>query len=447
MKKCSAILLILAMTLAMAACSSGNKETVSPKPGADAAGSPAASTATPAPKQKEVTLKLGLPQGYDVTNKQIIDGFQAKFPHIKLDIDTTPWGDFVSKIPAQIAGGTAPDVWFQENAVILGYGKKGVAEDLTSYIKKDLNAADYAPALYAAKATDGKIYGIPHGLNPIALGYNKKLFKEANVPFPTDSWTYQDMMDAAKKLTKSKDGKTEVYGYISGTNITGGWFPWVRAAGGSLLDSTLTKATLTDPKSLDGLRKWAGMAKDGSAAPWSFTNAIGSEWQAFGSEKGAMYFVQYNLQVLLNKNFPNLDWDVAKIPTGFDGKRTVPNIANSWLIYSKAKPDAKAAAWEFLKYYLSDEAQNLLAASGASLPVKLSSYDKVNASTAPANKKAYTEGVTQSGAFMDENPSWNEWTGAAYPVLLDVYKGNVTVEAGAKEAQDKIQAILDQDKK
>ncbi|MFB9753642.1 extracellular solute-binding protein [Paenibacillus hodogayensis] len=82
-----------------------------------------------------MTLKIGLPGAYDVTKKEIIDGFAAKFPNIKVEVQDAPWGDFVTKIATQIAGGMTPDVWLQENAVILGYGKRGVAEDLSSYIK------------------------------------------------------------------------------------------------------------------------------------------------------------------------------------------------------------------------------------------------------------------------------------------------------------------------
>jgi multiple sugar transport system substrate-binding protein len=435
MKKFSLMVSACLLTLTISACSSGQKAA----PKEDGSG-----TGTTTPAAKAVTLKVGLPGGYEVTKKEIIDGFQAKFPNIKLDIDTTPWEDFATKIPTQIAGGNPPDIWFQENAIILGYGQKGVAEDLTPYIKKDLKDEDYVPMLYAAKSTDGKVYGIPHGLNPVALGYNKKLFTEANVPFPTDDWTYQDMIDAAKKLTKAKDGKTEVYGFISGYNITQGWFPWIKSAGGQLLDPTLTKAMVTDPKSLEGLKAWVGMNKAGISAPEPFTKAIGSEWQAFGSEKGAMYFVQYNLQSLFSKNFPNLDWDVVKMPKGFDGKRIVPNISNSWLIYSRAKPEAKAAAWEFLKYYLSSDVQDILATSGDSLPIKKSSMEKVNSlKNAPANRKAYTEGIDEAGVLMDENPSWGEWVGAAQPIFLDMYNGKVSVEDGAKQIQDKIQAVLD----
>ncbi|MGG4091534.1 hypothetical protein [Paenibacillus lautus] len=63
-----------------------------------------------------------------------------------------------------------PDVWIQENATILSYGQRGVAEDLSSYIERDLQADEYVDGLFSAKTPEGKIWGVPHGINPIALG-------------------------------------------------------------------------------------------------------------------------------------------------------------------------------------------------------------------------------------------------------------------------------------
>src|SRR5690625_415011 len=179
--------------------------------------------------QKEedpVELTIGLPGGYDVTSKDIIDGFIEAHPEIDVTIEEAPWSEFTQQIVTRIAGYTAPDVWFKENAYAIGYGERGVAEDLTPYIEADIDTDEYADALFAAETPDGIIYGVPHGINPIALAYNKKIFEEAGVDPPTDDWTYDDMIEAAKELTQDTDGdgKTDIYGFGLGANITQGWF-------------------------------------------------------------------------------------------------------------------------------------------------------------------------------------------------------------------------------
>ncbi|MDF2660917.1 MAG: extracellular solute-binding protein family 1 [Paenibacillus sp.] len=438
MKGKQTVVLSIAAALTLSACGTGGESGKNGNAAATGGSTPA--------QPKEVTLKIGLPGSYDITNKKIIDGFKAKYPHIKLEIDESPWADFTKKIVTNIAGNNPPDIWFQENAVILGYGKRGVAENLEPYIKRDLKTADYIGALTAAKGPDGKIYGIPHGVNSSALAYNKKLFQENNVPVPTDSWTYQDLIDAAKKLTKDTngDGKTDLFGFNTAASITLGWIPWIKSSGGSAIDPGTGKSLFNDPKTIEGLQKWADTINKDKISP---TREQQTSVKYFEEGKTAMTFLQSSQQVSLLKNKPDLDWDVVKMPIGFTGKRFVPIVVNQWLIYSKAKPDAKEAAWTFLQYYLSDEAQTFVAESGASLPVKKTTLEALEKQTTkPLNKKAFTKGTEEAAGTLDENPTWNEWRAAATPILNDILDGKKSAADGVKEIHQKVQAILDDDK-
>lgn len=446
MKKTGLSLLASALVVTISACGSESKPSASPS-GASASPTAAAS-ASPSAAPKPVTLKIGLPGSYDITKKEIIDGFKAKFPTITLEITDTPWADFATKVTTQIAGGNPPDIWFQENAIVLNYGKRGVAEDLSPYVKRDLKADDYTANLLAAQSADGKIWGIPHGVNPSTLVYNKKLFADAGVPFPTKNWTYEDMLGIARKLTKDTngDGKTDIYGMFVQSNITSGWYPWSKVAGGGILDATKTKAIVSDPKTIEGLTKWVGTIKEGLSPTQDIYKANGGVDQMFGNGKIGIMPVQYNVTATINKNFPNLDYDAIEMPVGWDGKRVTPYVVNSWVVFSKAKQEVKDAAWEFLKYYLSDEAQNMIASGGAEIPVKKSAMAKIDATTKPQNKKAYTDGVAESGMTTDENDSWQEWRLAAQPIFADIYNMVVTPEAGAKQIQAKIQDVLERNK-
>ncbi|WP_020615099.1 ABC transporter substrate-binding protein [Paenibacillus daejeonensis] len=392
-----------------------------------------------------VRITLGLPGGYDVTNKEIIDGFIAAHPNIEVDIQEAPWGDFTNRIATQIAGNTMPDLWFQENAVILGYGQRGVAEDLAPYIERDLTTDDYIDTLFAAQTPEGQVWGVPHGANPIALAYNKTIFEEGGVALPTDEWTFENLIEAAKQLTQTDaNGNTEVFGFIGSSSITQGWFPWIKQAGGMVLDETLTESRFDDPNTIAGLQQLRDGIADGYFMDGDSITAYGGELPAFGSGKSAMFFLQYSTQVTMNNDFPDTDWDVVKIPRSVDGERYVPTVSNSWLISSRASQEAKDASWEFLKYYLGDEAQAILAESGSALPVKQSALALLEDSqTKPANKLAFTDGIAEGGVTLDENASWNEWRIAVQQIVNEIVKGNVTPEAGALDIHKRVQDILD----
>lgn len=386
-----------------------------------------------------VTLKIGLPGSYDVTRKEIIDGFQEAHPNIKLQIEESPWGEFKQKITPQIAANNAPDLWFVENADVLGYGARGISEDLAPYIKRDLQADDYIDALFAAQDEDGKVWGVPHGLNVTSLLYNKELFDEAGVPYPTEEWTYEDMIAAAEQISQ----ETDAFGIALDYSIANGWYPWSKIYGGGILDEAKTSAIVTDPKTIQGLETWIGLMEDGIAPKDSEMRAGGGGMQMFGTGQTAMIFLQYSTLTDINNNYPDLDYDAALMPVGFDGNRVVPYVTNTWTIFSKAKPEAKEAAWEFLKYYLSDESQKLLAESGAALPVKESAEDQLDASVKPENRNVFSQGVKEAGMTTDENNTWADWRSAAQPIFTEIYQFAKTPEQGAAEIQKKIQDVLD----
>lgn len=449
MKKKSGLwIMMLALVLVFTACSSGggssnNKPSTAPS-SATSPGNESSAPSNEPPKQ--LSLTLGLPGSYEVTSKEIIDMFIETHPHITVKIEEAPWGDFTSRIATQIAGNTMPDVWFQENATILGYGKRGVAEDLKPYIERDLNASEYIDALFAAETTDGKVWGIPHGVNSIALAYNKSVFEAANVDLPTDDWTFADLIEAAKKLTIKEGNDTKQFGYIGNADITTGWFPWIKQAGGLVLDSTKTKSMLNDPKTAEGLNQLRQGIEEGYFTNSDFVKANGGALEVFGTGKAAMYTMQYSQQVNLNKNFPDADWDVVKVPKAVDGNRYVSMVTNSWIISSRASDDSKEAAWQFLKFYLGEEAQKVLAESGASLPVKQSAYNVFeNSTTKPLNKKGFTEGVSEGGTTLDENDSWSEWRLLVQQEVNDaVANRNKSVEEALAAAHKGVQQVLDE---
>lgn len=404
-----------------------------------------APTTTEAPPDlKGVSISIGLPGEYEVTNEEVIKGFQTKFPDLEVKLSAEPWDDWTSKILAQVAGGQAPTVWFQENAVILGYGKTGAATDLAPYIKKDLDTDKYPPVLFAAKDGD-KVWGVPHDINNVGLVYNKKIFADAGVPVPTVDWTYDDLIKTAAKLVKKgADGNTEIFGYVATSNITTGWFPWAKSFGGMVLDEKKEKAVF-DAKVLQGFKAAIKLYEDGVSPTYDQLQQMGRNAPtAFGNGKVAMYFAQYDeLPSLLNKNFPELDYDVVMMPKSMDGVRRVPTVVNSWLIFSRASDKQKTAGWEFLKYYLSPEAQNMIGKSGLAMPL-LGEAQKtfVSAVKKPANVKAFTDSL-EFGISLDENAAWNTWRRSAQPLISDMYGRNATPEDTIASLIPAVQKAID----
>src|SRR5207245_3925234 len=165
---------------------------------------------------------------------------EATYPKIEVAYEPVPQ-DFTTKLKAQMAAGTEPDVFYVELGEAAGFMQKKVLLDLRPYMAKtSTNASDFAgPLLGAFKQGDG-IYGIPKDFNTLALFYNKDMFKAAGVSEPTKDWTWQDLQTAAKKLTTGS-----VYGLMTPPDVAR-WPPVVCQNGGQVVSSDFSKSMLTD---------------------------------------------------------------------------------------------------------------------------------------------------------------------------------------------------------
>ncbi|PUA35533.1 sugar ABC transporter substrate-binding protein [Paenibacillus elgii] len=162
-----------------------------------------------------VTITQFVPDVPDKTFvEKLVPEFEAKHPNIKVKIMKTPYEEFDSKLQAMIAAGTTPDVtshWGEGG--FIEYYDKGLLRDLTDLMKEDnFKASDYGipDNLMDIYKIDGKNYGIPVYSYVTMLLYNKDMFDKAGVPYPPSdyedkSWTFDKMVETAKKLSKPSD--------------------------------------------------------------------------------------------------------------------------------------------------------------------------------------------------------------------------------------------------
>lgn len=133
------------------------------------------------------------------------------------------------------------------------YMENDVLLDLTSYIEKDgVDLGVYYPDITAIYQSDGKTYALPKDHDTIALLYNKALFDEAGVDYPTDDWTYEDMYEAAKTITEKTPDDT--YGWACNTsNDQDGWYNYVYAYGGNIVNAEKTDTAIDSAEGKAGM--------------------------------------------------------------------------------------------------------------------------------------------------------------------------------------------------
>ena len=135
------------------------------------------------------------------------------------------------------------------------------------------------------------------------LYYNKAIFDEAKVAYPTDSWTWDDLLDAAKKLTiVESNGRVKRYGL----GMEGGkWSFWLNQNKAGMLDDMRnpSKCTLTDPKAVDAINFFAGMMANNYAMR-----------DAALSQAGQVAMIIQNSSRVSAFNAANMNYDVTTVP-------------------------------------------------------------------------------------------------------------------------------------
>lgn len=171
---------------------------------------------------------------------------KGKYPEINVKLNVVA-GDYDQKVQTMIAGGTAPDIMMiAEN--YQAYASKNQIIPLDDLITaNNVNMTErYSDDISKLMKYEGKQYGMPDRAGAMVLFYNKDLFDQAGVEYPTKDWTQQDLLDAAQKLTIKENGKTVQWGYYPSS-----WWPqWMQLIyqnGGSLFDENGKPTFNTEP--------------------------------------------------------------------------------------------------------------------------------------------------------------------------------------------------------
>ncbi len=401
----------------------------------------------PRKKSKKVTIKVafwGAPEEIEIIT-DTVKKWQKKHPDINVELQHTKAGtEYISKILTQVAAGDAPDVIFTEVNVFVPMVSKGIFLDLTPFIKKDkdFNINDFFPEIVDRFTRNGKIYCIPRDIAPFAcVYYNKKLFDEAGIEYPTDDWTFKDLVRIAKKLTKvDKSGRITQYGFYSWA-----WMNFVYSFGGRIVDNieNPTRCTLDEKPALDGLKFYVDLCHKYKVAPTpiTFRNMDQQPIEIFMTGKLAM-FNSGIWETPRLRTIKDFDWDVVMFPKG-PVKRAFGCGGSGYCILRTTKHPQQA--WEVLKALAGKEGQIYLAQTGLAQPANriiAESEFFAGSPLKPLNKKMLNTAVKYV-IFEPFHPKWQEAQDVYLRDGLDMlFNGDITIEQFAKEIVPKINKLM-----
>lgn len=264
------------------------------------------------------------------------DGIEVKLEAYGSEFDTI--------LTAGFGASDAPDVMYMWNYPTYHQA----LEPLDSYIESE--GADYKNNFYDTtwnyNSIDGDIYGIPVGFTTHVLYYNKDLFDEAGVDYPTSDWTWDDIYQASSEISDLGDN---IYGYVLPTTpdpYDFEMFLW--SNNGSYTDDEGTfSGNLNSPESIEVFEHFQGMLNDGVAVA-----SEGSGRDEITSGTAAMIVNgSWEINALNNAG---INYGMVEIPS-FNSRESVSILSSSGLSIAE-ESDNKDAAWEFVKFWTNEEA-------------------------------------------------------------------------------------------
>jgi multiple sugar transport system substrate-binding protein len=179
-------------------------------------------------------------------------------PNVALTIETFPINGYYDKAVATILGGNPPEIIDMDAFMIASSAGKDLLQPWDAYIK-NLDTKDFAGAIWNAGVLNGKVYAIPNRGSSIVLYYNKTMFDKAGVPYPTENWTYDDMLAMAKKLTiPGQQYGLGIAGSLSDpANVMMNFASMLWAFGGDFLDKTNKTCLLNSPAAVKTITFWS----------------------------------------------------------------------------------------------------------------------------------------------------------------------------------------------
>ncbi|MGW7047998.1 ABC transporter substrate-binding protein [Streptomyces avermitilis] len=170
-----------------------------------------------------------------------VDLFEKRHPGVTVRTSFAGYEAYVQKLATQAAGGDLPDVAQLDYRQIAQYAGSGTLLNLGPYAKSHtLRTADFDTGLTRTGVYEGRQYALPMGRGSTGIVYDSAVFGKAGVATPRPGWTWDDWVDAGKKVSAlgMKGPNGHAYTGLSDIGVNEDAFEtWLRSKGKELYAS------------------------------------------------------------------------------------------------------------------------------------------------------------------------------------------------------------------
>jgi len=384
------------------------------------------------------TLKVGIwdqNQAGGIT--KVLADFTAE-TGIKTQVEVTPWNDYWTLLEAAATGGSLPDVFWMHSNQSQRYMSNKLLMDLTDRIAKSNVAkmSNFPAEIVSLYALNGRQYAIPKDLDTIALWYNKKLFTEAGVPFPTDRWTWNDLKDAARKLTNKAKGQYGIL-FTPGETQTGYWNQ-IYQNGGTVISADKKKSGFDDPRTIAAIDYVVSFVTEGLAPDLTVAESDAMALMQGGVVAMAQ-FGSWSLSGFKANDYFRQNCDLVMLPSSNSGQRATIYNGLGWSASASTK--MLEQAWKLLEFLSREDTQRKLSETGIAISAYKGAADPFTRGFPEFNVKGYTDQI-QYAVMRPYSKNTNVWEDMSVLTLNDVWNGKMAVADACRSIAQRMNTML-----
>ena len=279
---------------------------------------------------------------------------------------------------------------------------------------------------------DDRIYGIPKDFDSDAICYNKAIFDELGVEYPTSDWTLDDFLATAQALTANG-----YYGFYASNSFNTDLGAFIYGHDGSMTSEDHMTATCNDPATVEAIQFVHDLMYKYEVSPTGAEQSEMSQDDMFitglvGMVGAGSWSISTYYEALGD------DLGIVEFPTDVDKGNVTNGLA---LCIASMSPNADAA-WEFLKFCATEEAQ------AATAEVVIPAYEGSYQSWLDAYPGTGVEAYIAALDYAQTNPIYAKGQSECGTILSEALSTiwldpEADIQSIMDEAAAGIQAILD----
>lgn len=311
---------------------------------------------------------------FNKSNGQALDKIIANFEAANPDIDVEAefvgnYNDIIAKLQAAIPARRAPDAVILEVTRYGLFANNDILTDLTPYFDADPLKADLYDYAKEVGVINGKNYVVPFNSSTPVIYFNKDIFTRAGLPADTPLKTFDEILAAAKTVSDKLGSEG-----ISGVAAPGQFARWglVMANDSELVDPTSGEILLDKPNTIEAYQWMASLVHENKvASPDGVTDEDNGRDAFMAKKVGIMFNSTGNYGEAKKAIGDNL---VVR-PMPCNKACSVPIGGAGIGIMATSPKDVQDAAYKFVSYAASPEANAIWFAATGYLPINKKSVE------------------------------------------------------------------------